>query len=83
LANQRRKDSFGSGGFAGNNLEPLSTGEHRLLGIPFQIGESVLQVGSTGLPNRYMAFECLIAFPSRERFSLRRSSLPAKALNFN
>jgi hypothetical protein len=32
-------------------------------------------------PNRYMAFECLIAFPSRERFFLRPGSVLAKTLN--
>ena len=31
--------------------------------------------------NRYMAFECLITFPSRERFFFRPGSVPAKTLN--
>jgi hypothetical protein len=52
LANQKRKDSFHSGDRPANTLASLAPGEHRLLGIPFQIGEGVLQVGSTQLANK-------------------------------
>jgi hypothetical protein len=52
FANHKRKDSFHSGAMPGNTLESLSSGEHRLLRIPFQIGEGVMQLGSTQLKDR-------------------------------
>jgi hypothetical protein len=52
LANHKRKDNFHSGKYPGNTLESLSAGEHRLLKIPFQIGEGVLQLGSTELQDK-------------------------------
>jgi hypothetical protein len=52
LANHKRKDSFHSGDRPANTLASLSAGEHRLLGIPFQIGEGVLQVGSTQVADK-------------------------------
>jgi hypothetical protein len=52
LANHKRKDSFHSGDRPANTLASLAAGEHRLLGIPFKIGEGVLQVGSTALADK-------------------------------
>jgi hypothetical protein len=52
LANQKRKDDFHQNNLAGNNLDALASGEHRLLGIPFQVGEGVLQLGSKVLPDK-------------------------------
>jgi hypothetical protein len=52
LANHKRKDDFHSGKYPGNNLGLLASGEQRLLKIPFQIGEGVLQLGSTELQDK-------------------------------
>jgi hypothetical protein len=52
LANHKRKDPFHSGDRPANTLASLAAGEHRLLGIPFQIGDGVLQVGSTLLADK-------------------------------
>ncbi len=51
LANHKLKAPLGSG-TDGNTLASLSPGEHRFLGIPFQIGQGLLQVGSTKLQNK-------------------------------
>jgi hypothetical protein len=52
LANHKRKDPFHSADRPANTLASLAAGEQRLLGIPFQIREGVLQVGSTQLPDK-------------------------------
>lgn len=52
LANQKRSDNIGSNNYPGNTLESLAAGEKRLLGIPFLIGEGILHVGSTRLPDK-------------------------------
>jgi hypothetical protein len=52
LANQKRTADFHQDNLPGNNLDALAAGEHRLLGIPFQIGEGVLQLGSEVLPDK-------------------------------
>jgi hypothetical protein len=52
LANHKRKDDFHQDNLPGNNLDALPSGEHRLLGIPFQVGEGVLQLGCQSLPNK-------------------------------
>jgi hypothetical protein len=52
LANHKRKDSFHSGARPGNTLTSLGSGEQRLIGIPFQIGDGVLQLGSTTLKDK-------------------------------
>jgi hypothetical protein len=49
-ANQKRADDFHLSNLAGNNLVELTSGKHHLLGLPFQIGDGVLQLGSTFLP---------------------------------
>lgn len=51
-ANHKRKDPFHSGDRPANTLASLAAGEQRLLGIPFQIGEGVLQVGSTSITDK-------------------------------
>jgi hypothetical protein len=45
-ANQKRGDDFHQDNFPGNNLVELAAGQHQLLGIPFKVGEGVLQLGS-------------------------------------
>jgi hypothetical protein len=52
LANQKRKADFHQNNLPGNNLDALTSGEHRLLGIPFQVGQGVLQLGSQLLPDK-------------------------------
>jgi hypothetical protein len=52
LANQKREEDFHQDHFRGNNLAALAAGEHRLLGIPFQIGDGVLQLGSKLIPGK-------------------------------
>jgi hypothetical protein len=61
LANQKRKADFHQRGpgapgrfvpLPGNNLAALASGEHRLLGVPFQVGAGVLQLGGKSLPDR-------------------------------
>jgi hypothetical protein len=42
LANQKRKADFHQTNLPGNNLDALASGEHRLLGVPLQVGEGVL-----------------------------------------
>jgi hypothetical protein len=56
-ANQKRVDEFHQTNFGGNNLAELASGEHRLLGIPFQVGDGVLQLGSTFLKTMPAKFE--------------------------
>jgi hypothetical protein len=54
-ANQKRVDDFHQNNLPGNNLVELASGKHQLLGIPFQVGDSVLQLGSAvlkGMPER-------------------------------
>jgi hypothetical protein len=50
--NHKSKDSFHSGRFPGNNLASLPMGKQNLQGITFQIGDGVIQLGSTQLPNK-------------------------------
>ena len=52
LTNQKQKWSFDGAARPADKLAALAVGEHRLLGIPFQIGEGVLQVGSKKLPDK-------------------------------
>src|SRR6478672_9341087 len=52
LANQKQNWSFGGALRPADKLAALTIGEHRLLGIPFQIGDKVLQVGSKRLPEK-------------------------------
>ena len=51
LTNQKLAAPFGDG-ISGNTLASISPGEHRFLVIPFQIGEGLLQVGSTKLQDK-------------------------------
>jgi hypothetical protein len=51
-ANQKLNESMGSGSRPGNTLASLPAGRQQFLGIPFQIGEGLLQLGSTGLPDK-------------------------------
>jgi hypothetical protein len=48
-ANQKRVDDFHQNNLPGNNLVELESGKHQLLGIPFQVGEGVIQLGSAFL----------------------------------
>ena len=48
-ANQKRADDFHQDNLPGNNLLDLASGQHRLLGIPYQVGDGVLQLGSSGV----------------------------------
>src|SRR5436309_2951103 len=52
LTNQKQKWSFDGANRPADRLAALVVGEHRLLGIPFQIGEGVLQVGSKRLTDK-------------------------------
>src|SRR3954463_5916602 len=52
LTNQKQKWSFDGAARPADKLAALAVGEHRLLEIPFQIGEGVLQVGSKKLPDK-------------------------------
>lgn len=52
LANQKRTETFHSSRFPGNSLSPLAAGEQRLLEIPFQIGDGILQLGSNELNDK-------------------------------
>src|SRR5437763_2324438 len=54
LANQKRNDEFPSrqNTLHGNNMVALASGEHRLLGIPFHVGQGILHLGSKFLPNQ-------------------------------
>lgn len=45
VANQRRMDNFQNIG--SNNLAELTAGKHVLVGLPFQVGDGVIQLGST------------------------------------
>ena len=49
-ANHKRKDDFHSGKYPGNTLD--LSGEQKLLKISFNIGEGVLQLGSTELKDK-------------------------------
>ena len=52
-ANQMRVGNFQN--IASNNLAELTAGMHELLGIPFQVGDGVIQLGSTkqkGMPEK-------------------------------
>jgi hypothetical protein len=54
-ANQKRAEDFRHDNFRGNNLVELAAGKHQLLGIPFQVGDGILQLGSTkvkGMPEK-------------------------------
>jgi hypothetical protein len=51
-ANQPRKDDFHQTNLPGNNLEALTGGEQKLIGIPFRVGDGVLQLGSSLLPGK-------------------------------
>src|SRR5207244_1072736 len=50
--NQKLNESMGSGTRPANTLASLPAGRHQFLKIPFQIGEGLLQLGSTGLPDK-------------------------------
>ena len=50
--NHKRTDSFQRGRYPGNTLASLPAGKQTLHGIPFQIGEGVIQLGSTLLPDK-------------------------------
>jgi hypothetical protein len=51
-ANQKRSDVFHSGRYPGNTLTSLPGGLQTLLGVPFQIGESVVQLGSNSIQDK-------------------------------
>ena len=46
-ANVKLKDDFHSGTYAGNNLAKLPTGKQTLGGVKFNVGESLIQLGSS------------------------------------
>lgn len=50
--NHKCKDSFQLGRYAGNTLASLPNGKQNFQGITFRIGDGVIQLGSTELPNR-------------------------------
>jgi hypothetical protein len=50
--NHKSKDSFQLGRYPGNTLASLAMGKQNLQGITFHIGDGVIQLGSTQLPNR-------------------------------
>jgi hypothetical protein len=49
--NRKSVDFSGSGAFEGNGLAELPGGEQVLRGVTFRIGEGVVQLGSTSLPD--------------------------------
>lgn len=49
--NRKTVDLSGSGDFEGNGLAELPSGEQALRGVAFRIGEGVVQLGSTNLPD--------------------------------
>jgi hypothetical protein len=51
-ANHKRDESFHSGRYPGNVLTSLPGGPQNFLGIPFQIGKGVLQLGSTSVQDK-------------------------------
>jgi len=50
--NHKCKDSFQRGRYPGNTLASLPTGEQTFHGITFQVGEGVIQLGSTLLQDK-------------------------------
>lgn len=50
--NHKRKDSFQRGRYPGNTLASLPSGEQTFHGITFQVGEGVIQLGSTQLQDK-------------------------------
>lgn len=55
-ANVKLTDNQGSG-VAGNDLAALPTGEKMFLGVSFQVGPGLLQLGSKAMPDRPATIE--------------------------
>jgi hypothetical protein len=51
-ANQKVKESMGSGSRPANTLASLPAGQQKFLDIPFQVGEGLMQLGSTELADK-------------------------------
>jgi hypothetical protein len=51
-ANVKLKDDFHSGKYAGNNLANLPTGKQTFAETKFKIGEGLLQLGSSNVPDK-------------------------------
>ena len=51
-ANQKLTENLHSDNFANNNLAGLKTGKQTLEGIPFAIGEKLIQLGCKSLPDK-------------------------------
>jgi hypothetical protein len=51
-ANQKLKQDFHTGSFKGNDLSPLPCGKQKFGGVPFLIGEGLIQLGSTVVKNK-------------------------------
>jgi hypothetical protein len=50
--NQKLKEDFHTGSFKGNNLSPLPRGKQKFGGVPFFIGEGLIQLGSSVVKNK-------------------------------
>jgi hypothetical protein len=50
--NHKLATDFHTGNFKGNNLSPLPRGKQKFGGIPFFIGEGLIQIGSTVVKNK-------------------------------
>jgi hypothetical protein len=51
-ANQKLKEAMGSGSRPANTLASLPAGQQKFLDIPFQVGEGLMQLGSTELADK-------------------------------
>jgi hypothetical protein len=51
-ANVKLKDDFHSGRYAGNNLANLPTGKQTFADVKFKIGDGLLQLGSSNVPDK-------------------------------
>jgi hypothetical protein len=50
--NHNRKDDFHSGNYPGNNLASLPAGKQTFKGVKFQIGDGVVQLGSSNVAGK-------------------------------
>jgi hypothetical protein len=51
-ANQKLKEDFNSGRYAGNNLASLPAGKTAFAGVKFHVGESMVQLGSANVKGK-------------------------------
>jgi hypothetical protein len=56
-ANQKLKEDFNNGRYAGNNLASLPAGKQTFAGVKFLIGTGLMQMGSTSIKGKPEKFE--------------------------